>query len=53
MLRIVLEVKHTWGAKCVAVWNGKPLQPKIVGGTAIIETTLGPSGLGVIAQIRR
>lgn len=49
----VLKVKHMPGATYRDVWNEKPLQPKIVGGDALLETTLGPRGVGVIVQVRR
>jgi hypothetical protein len=49
----VLKVKHTPGATYRDVWNQKALQPRIVGGFAVLETSLGPRGIGVIAQIRK
>jgi hypothetical protein len=48
----VLRVKHVPGAKYVDVWNARPLQPKIEKGYAVIATTLGPRGIGAIAQER-
>ena len=36
----------------VDLWNGQELHPPIENQTAIIETTLGPRGIGAVAQVR-
>ena len=35
------------------LWNDEDLRPPIEGGTAVIATTLGPRGIGAVAQPRR
>jgi hypothetical protein len=49
----VLKVKHVAGATYRDVWNDKTLQPQIVQGQALLATTLGPRGVGVIVQTRK
>ncbi|MCE5239157.1 DUF6259 domain-containing protein [bacterium] len=49
----VLKVKHVAGATYRDVWNARALQPKIVQGQAVLETTLGPRGIGVVVQTRK
>ena len=46
----ILAVKHRPGATYRDVWNGVPLEPKIVDGQAVLELRLYPQQLGCVVQ---
>jgi hypothetical protein len=48
----VLAVPHVEGATYRDLWTGEELTPRIEGGQAIIEQTLGARNIGVVAQMR-
>jgi len=48
----VIAVPHVPGARYLDAWNGKPLQPAISGGKAILELSLPPHGVGCVVQVR-
>ncbi len=47
-----LRVPHVEGATYRDLWTGRELAPRIDGGYAIIEQSLGARNIGVVAQIR-
>lgn len=47
----VLRLPHRDGARYVDVWNGTPLTPRIEEGQAVIELTLPPRDIGIVAQV--
>ena len=48
----VLEIEHLHGARYEDVWNGRPLEPEIIGDRAIISLKLYPQQLGCVVQTR-
>ncbi len=49
----VLRVAHVSGARYLDLWNERELHPSIgKDGIATLSTTLGPRGIGVVAQVR-
>lgn len=48
----VIAVPHVPGARYLDAWNGKPLQPVLSGGKAILSLTLSPHGAGCVVQVR-
>jgi hypothetical protein len=48
----VIAVPHVPGARYLDAWNGKPLQPAISGGKAILQLSLPPHGVGCVVQVR-
>jgi len=47
-----LRVKHVPGATYENAWEGKPLQPQIKDGFALIAVDLGPKAIGCVLQKR-
>jgi hypothetical protein len=48
----VLRVRHVAGARYLDLWNETDLVPVIEGEVAVLGTTLGPRGIGAVAQVR-
>ena len=46
----IIAVEHQQGATYYDAWNGKELEPEIIGEKAILSLKLGPQGLGCIVQ---
>jgi len=48
----VLRVRHVPGARYLDLWNGGKLTPRLESEDAVLEVTLGPRGVGVVAQVK-
>jgi len=47
-----LAVPHVEGTRYVDLWNGEALQPRVIGGQAILETALEGRGFGALLALR-
>ena len=49
----MLEVAHVPGTRYHDAWNGRPIQPRIVGDKAIISLEIGPHDVGCLVALEK